>query len=364
MIGGDNAFTTLNFKKEPTPIQVIRGNLSPANVLFTLGSVRVNNQSPIYISALDKRDPECHGDANGAIKVEVLGGSPPYYYEWSTGATTEKIENLPEGEYSVTISDGDNCPFVSGPITIKSPQILYVEQKDIRPPLCSGSQNAAISLRVKGGHPPYRYAWDNGSTSSWIAQIGSGTYHVTITDSKGCSIEEAFEVPEPESVHIRYSVTDESAPGALDGAIKILDVPGAAKPVRYEWEMGKKGERISRLPAALYFVKVIDANNCIYNFPIGINQRELPSEMVISLHRDKLPPNLWVYLEVLNPEEQRVTFKMFDQNSQLVDQRTYELLKGRAHMEFRTPSQPGKYLIQVLPSNGVVRSLRFDVVAQ
>ncbi len=365
VIGGDNAFTTLNFKKEPTPIQVIRGNLSPANVLFTLGSVRVNNQSPIYISALDKRDPECHGDANGAIKVEVLGGSPPYYYEWSTGATTEKIENLPEGEYSVTISDGDNCPFVSGPITIKSPQILYLEQKDIRPPLCNGSKNAAISMRVKGGHPPYRYAWSNGATSSWIAQIGPGTYTVTITDSKGCSIEETFEVPDAGSVHIRYSMTNESAPGKLDGAIKILDIPGATEPVRYEWDdLGKKGPRVTHLRSTLYFVNAIDANNCVYPFPINVGLGEPPSEMVISLPKDKIEPNVWTYLEVSCPEEQSVTFKMFDQNSQLVDQRTYELLRGTAHMEFRTPPQPGKYLIQVLPSNGVVRSLRFDVVAQ
>ncbi len=362
VIGGDNAFTTLNFSKEPTPIQVIRGNLSTANVLFTLGSVRINNQSPIYINALDKREPECHGDANGAIAVEVLGGSPPYYYEWNTGATTEKIEDLPAGEYSVTISDGDNCPFVSGPIIVKAPEILYVEQKDIRPPLCSGSQNGAISLRIKGGHPPYRYKWDDGSTSSWLAQIGAGTYSVTITDSKGCSLEKTFEVPEPEEVHIRYSVTDESKPGAMDGAIKILDITGAKKPLRYEWEMGKKGERINRLPSMLYFVKVMDANNCIYTFPIEVSQGTPPKEMVISLESDKLKADTWVYLDVQSPEEQSVTFKMFDENSQLVDQKTYQLLRGHAHMEFKTPPQAGKYLIQVLPTNGMVRSLRFDVV--
>ncbi len=362
VIGPDNAFTTLNFIKDPTPIQVIRGNLSPANVLFTLGSVRINNQSPIYLGTIDRQNPECFGDANGAIKITALGGSPPYYYEWNTGATTPTLQDLPAGEYIVTISDGDNCPYVSDPIVIEEPSVLFLEQKDVRPPRCPGSQNGAISFRVRGGHPPYSYRWNTGSTSPWIAQIGAGIYTVTVTDSKGCSVEETFEMPDSEPVKIRYSVTDESRPGAMDGAIKILDVPGAKPPFKYEWEMGKKGERLGHLPAMIYFVNVVDANNCVYTFPIEVQQQPQPREMVIALPEDKIKKNTWVYLSVLNPKAQSITFKMFDQNSQLVDQKTYELLPGRAHMEFKTPPQTGKFLIQVLPSNGMVRSLRFEVV--
>lgn|GEM_PF-1215478 len=362
VVGPDNAFTTLNFVKEPTPIQVIRGNLSPANVLFTLGSVRINNQSPIYLGAIDKQDPECFGDTNGAIKIRALGGSPPYYYEWSTGATTETLENLPAGEYTVTVYDGDNCPYVSEPIVIEEPSVLFLEQKNIRPPRCPGSQNGAISFRVKGGHPPYTYQWSTGSTASWLAQIGAGTYKVSVTDSRGCSLEETFEMPDSEPVKIRYSVTDESAPGKRDGAIKILDLPGAKPPFKYQWEMGKKGAHLTRLPAAVYFVNAIDANGCSYTFPIEVGQGKAPGEMVIALPSEKIHKNTWVYLSVENPELQSITFKMFDENSQLVDQKTYELLPGRAHMEFKTPPFTGKFLIQVLPANGLVRSLRFEVV--
>ncbi|MCC6724270.1 MAG: hypothetical protein IT258_07130, partial [Saprospiraceae bacterium] len=43
----------------------------------------------------------------------VLGGTPPYQYLWSTGATTDTIYNLqPNTFYEVTVTDGKGCTSV------------------------------------------------------------------------------------------------------------------------------------------------------------------------------------------------------------------------------------------------------------
>ncbi len=48
----------------------------------------------------------CAGYSNGALSVTgVSGGTSPYYYTWSTGATTSSISGLPGGSYSVTVTD-------------------------------------------------------------------------------------------------------------------------------------------------------------------------------------------------------------------------------------------------------------------
>jgi len=41
----------------------------------------------------------------GSAAAQVTGGTAPYTYAWSTGATTNTITNLPSGAYAVTVSD-------------------------------------------------------------------------------------------------------------------------------------------------------------------------------------------------------------------------------------------------------------------
>ncbi|MGK0364524.1 MAG: hypothetical protein ACI85O_001581 [Saprospiraceae bacterium] len=54
-------------------------------------------------------NPEVNGSANGTAMIIGSGGLPPYTYEWSTGETTAMIENLTAGDYSVTLTDAEDC---------------------------------------------------------------------------------------------------------------------------------------------------------------------------------------------------------------------------------------------------------------
>ncbi|PLX07634.1 MAG: hypothetical protein C0596_10250 [Marinilabiliales bacterium] len=48
----------------------------------------------------------CPGKSVGALSVTgVSGGSSPYYYSWSTGASTSSINGLSAGTYTVTVTD-------------------------------------------------------------------------------------------------------------------------------------------------------------------------------------------------------------------------------------------------------------------
>ena len=48
------------------------------------------------------------GGSDGSIDLTVSGGIEPYTILWSTGETTEDIENLSVGVYSVIVIDSDN----------------------------------------------------------------------------------------------------------------------------------------------------------------------------------------------------------------------------------------------------------------
>jgi len=46
---------------------------------------------------------------NGEINLTILTGQGPFSFLWNTGATTEDLENLIPGEYSVMITDAIGC---------------------------------------------------------------------------------------------------------------------------------------------------------------------------------------------------------------------------------------------------------------
>lgn len=49
------------------------------------------------------------GIADGGIDLTLSGGEPPFVFNWSNGATTEDLVNVPGGTYTVTITNSNGC---------------------------------------------------------------------------------------------------------------------------------------------------------------------------------------------------------------------------------------------------------------
>jgi len=65
----------------------------------------------------------CFGDSDGIIYASAAGGTPPFSYAWSNGATTATISGLPVGFYGVTITDANDCVSNAG-INLSQPSAL------------------------------------------------------------------------------------------------------------------------------------------------------------------------------------------------------------------------------------------------
>jgi len=151
----------------------------------------VGQPSPVGVSSDSVVAVACIGYSNGAVYISDTGGTPGYTYAWSPGgATTDPLTGVPVGSYTVTVTDAHNCTATATfTVGLDSPMVLNARKSNVFcPPLHDGS----ITLNVSGGSPAYHYAWSNGQNDSVLTGLGVGIDSVTITDSRGCTIDTGF----------------------------------------------------------------------------------------------------------------------------------------------------------------------------
>ncbi|MCY7410484.1 MAG: hypothetical protein LH473_09435, partial [Chitinophagales bacterium] len=71
-------------------------------------SVSITEPDAISISGT-QFDATCSNVNDGSIDVSVSGGTPFYFFLWSNGETTEDITALLPGDYTITVTDFNNC---------------------------------------------------------------------------------------------------------------------------------------------------------------------------------------------------------------------------------------------------------------
>lgn len=127
----------------------------------------------------------CGATCTGSIHLTVSGGTAPYTFEWSNGATTQNLSGVCAGTYTVEVTDNAGCSnteqftiTASGNLTL-TPTLQHET--------CNDACNGAISLAPNGGTAPYTYTWSNGANTANISNLCDGIYTVTVTDNAGCT---------------------------------------------------------------------------------------------------------------------------------------------------------------------------------
>lgn len=192
---------------------------------------------------------------NGTANATPAGGTGAFTYLWSNGGTTALITGLPPGTYTVTVADANACTAsVSAQVDPFGCLLNLMLPADLT--ICEGD-TAMIQPFVTGESGIITYLWSDGSTgdSLWVAH--SGEYCLTITDGAGCQDEDCIVVAEIIIPPLNCTVTNESSPGAHDGAIVCQS--GFAS---YFWSTGTNTESISGLSPGVYCVTVTDINGC------------------------------------------------------------------------------------------------------
>lgn len=225
-------------------------------------------------------DVSCKDGNDGAINITATGGTPGYIFNWTNGATTEDINTLFIGSYSIEVTDNNGCT-ANESFVIEEPSAALVATSNVSDVSCLGGNDGYMTSFVTGGTAPYTYLWSNGATTANIYNLVAGAYSLTVTDANGCTAITGGVVKEPvTAISMTYSVVNVSCFGFADGEAEIVP-SGGTPPYHYDWGnqgqllMAAEGEAVTGLTVGDYFIRIIDDNGCVYEEVITISEPTL-----------------------------------------------------------------------------------------
>lgn len=199
---------------------LIRNNLAPGSYTATISdgtpcyivrSFTIVEPAALVLSANLTNAVNCTNASSGAIDLVVAGGTLPYTFSWSNGASIEDLTALTSGNYSVTVTDANGCTAnAQFPITRPAPILITVAtQTDFD--CAAHTVDQSFVAQVSGGIPPIQLQWSSGTISGANNEImqtsTNGTVLLTATDSNSCTATYSLTVATPTLGYSSFDTT-------------------------------------------------------------------------------------------------------------------------------------------------------------
>lgn len=258
------------------------------------------------------------GGPNGTINLTVNGGTAPYSFIWSNGSTTQNLNMLPQGCYTVVVNDAAGCQAMAtacvtnlaGPILYSNSNVvsfyqavnggftpqwvcqndtLYSDGGIMKIYLESGATmitgggidtiyaKTGATIVMNGGihriyHEPGVNLVMNGGIP-YLYLCPSLVFNYSQAPANGC-------VPVPVcNITATASVTNVSCAGIASGSATLTATGGTA-PFSYVWSPNAANtQTANNLVAGTYTVTITDANGCTADQSVTITE---PSSIAMS----------------------------------------------------------------------------------
>jgi len=252
--------------------------ITDANGCTDSTSVTITEPTALVASSIVDSNTTCNGLANGGATASAAGGTSPYSYTWSNGATNASITGAVAGMYSITITDNSGCTD-STSITITEPALLEATTVADSNISCNGLTDGGATASTTGGTGPYTYAWSNGSSNASITGINAGTYSVTVTDHNGCTDSASVIITEPALIIAATIVDSNISCNGFSNGGATASATGGTSPYTYVWSNADTTVSITGIIASTYSVTITDHNGCTDSASVIITE---PTPLVTS----------------------------------------------------------------------------------
>lgn len=223
----------------------------------------------LQITSISQTFVGCDGSNEGEAQVTVTGGTAPYFYNWTSGDSSNNIGNLAAGTHTVTITDVNGCT-VEGTVDIVEYPPMAVTTTSTDATCFDGNNGFAEVNLISGGAgtgnlSEYTYLWSaNNQTTYFANNLSVGEHYVTVTDIAGCAVIDTVTIGSPTEVISSTNVGNLSCSNTAEGWAKVT-ASGGTEPYTFQWDFAAglaSVDSISGLAPGGYGVTVTDANGC------------------------------------------------------------------------------------------------------
>lgn len=202
------------------------------------------------------------------LTTTAIGGTAPYTYSWSNGATTASTTVSEAKKYIVDITDANGCKATDDVIVKNGAGFTFTYTKtDIK---CYGDRNGIILITPSmAGN--FKYSRNGGTdfqTSPIFDYLLAKSYNIVVKlVGSDCVSTQTIEIKQPDELKPTLKMNQITCNNANNGLLIVNPVGGTA-PYQYKLNNGdfQADNAFINLREGIYDIKVKDANGCIYNF--------------------------------------------------------------------------------------------------
>lgn len=244
------------------------------------------SNAPI-ITSITTTEASCNPGCDADITIIASGGTGALSYSNNipTYQTSNIINNVCANTYTITVKDAIGCTTSSTTIvqTIAGPTLANTTHTNVG---CNGTNNGTIHLTTLGGTGNINFVLTPGNitnTNGNFTNLAAGTYSITGSDGKGCTIATSVTIIQPALLQYNNVTADSTLCfNASNGSI-LAPTSGGTLPITYTISPAgtfvAPDSFINLLGNITYTIVATDANGCSITTNVFVGQ---PSNLLIN----------------------------------------------------------------------------------
>jgi PKD repeat protein len=271
-----NTIAWSNFQSTALAINLVEGaytvTITDNNGCSAVGNIAITEPLPFTASIVSFDGMTCAGICNGTATGAGFGGTLPYIYSWSNGASTATANNLCFGNYDLTITDDNGCTATTSTF-IDEPTPLTLSGTVVHTQ-CYAGNDGIVTVTAGGGTGSYFYSWPQiGANTPVIDGLTAAAYTVVVYDASdiGCFISDTYIVGEPAPIDAIFA-TENATCGFDNGVAYVDNIVGGTGSYVYVWNPGSMtGSYQDNLAPGTYSVVITDGNSCTAQYSVTVD---------------------------------------------------------------------------------------------